>query len=353
VNYKKIIFLILLCCLESLNAKGGRKGITVPQPEIKPAPAQVVPSPFIRQQKAITKPESYAQALEAIRTKMSAEQVLKNNVFTQSFVDFVTSLNISKIEKEALLQAGVHIHVTWSDDMKANDRIIELLEKSIQSIIHRTPQKVVKQVVRPVAAKKQKQAQPSPEQPEEKELYIGKTLITFVEDDITKQNVDAIVNAANEQLGNRGGIAKAIREAAGQEFQDYCDRMRILKAPDIKCPTGQAVITPAFNLKRVGIKNIINTVGPLGNNPNKKILLRTAYQNSLKIAQQYNLRSIAFPAISTAIFKYNINEATPVAFEAVKEFVKNNPNAFDEIRFVLFSDDDMAVYEKFRNILGE
>ncbi len=352
MNYKKIIFIFLLCCLEPLNAKVGRKGITVPQPEINPVQAQVKPTPFIRQRKAIKKPESYAQALEIIRTKMPSDQVLKNNVFTQSFIDFVKSINISKIEKQALLQAGAHIHATWSDDLKTNDRIIESLDKSIENIIDRAPQKHVIHMARPVVEKKQKQAQAQqlPQQPEE-ELYIRETLITFEQGDITKQNVDAIVNAANEHLGNRGGVARAIRDAAGQKFQNYCNEMPIVKAPNIKCQIGEAVITPAFNLQKVGIKNIINTVGPLGSNPDKEILLRNAYQNSLKIAQKNNLRSIAFPAISTAIFGYDINKATPVAFAAVRDFVKSNPKSFDEIRFVLFSNDDMNVYEKFSDEL--
>lgn len=181
----------------------------------------------------------------------------------------------------------------------------------------------------------------TPKQP----LKIGSTHITIVQGDITKQKVDAIVNAANEDLQHGGGVARAIAQAAGPKMQQYCDAMPIL-AHGKKCPTGSAVITPAFDLEKMGIKKIIHATGPRGNTPHKEKLLADAYKNSLQIATDNGLRSIAFPAISTAIFGYDINEATPIAFTAVRDFITTHPKTFDEVQFVLFSNDDLAVYKK-------
>ncbi|HEX4069210.1 MAG TPA: macro domain-containing protein [Candidatus Babeliales bacterium] len=181
-------------------------------------------------------------------------------------------------------------------------------------------------------------------------LQIGTTKITIVQGDITQQKVDAIVNAANEDLRHGGGVARAISKAAGPRLQKYCDAMPALIDGE-RCPMGKAVITPAFDLEKIGIKKIVHTTGPRGTTPHKKQLLRDAYTNSLQVAADNGLRSMAFPAISTAIFGYDINEATPIAFAAVKGFIKKHPKAFDEVRFVLFSDNDLAVYKKWTNEL--
>lgn len=190
---------------------------------------------------------------------------------------------------------------------------------------------------------------------------IGTTKITLVQGDITKQNnVDAIVNAANDGLQHWDGVAAAISRAAdlsmtsdqkkqsppNSSLQQHCDGMPNFSGYNTKCPEGKAVITPSFDLKAEGIKKIIHTAGPRGVNPNKQKLLHDAYQNSLKVAQENSLKIVAFPAISTAIFGYHINEATPVAFAAVRDFIKENGNDLDEVRFVVFSDADLAVYKQ-------
>ena len=118
-----------------------------------------------------------------------------------------------------------------------------------------------------------------------------------------------------------------------------------------RCPMGKAVITPAFNLEKIGIKKIIHATGPRGTTPNKEQLLCDTYTNSLQVAKNNGLKSIAFPAISTAIFGYDINKATPVALKTIKAFVIKLPRAFDEIRFVVFSDTDFTVYQKQMNEL--
>ena len=184
-----------------------------------------------------------------------------------------------------------------------------------------------------------------------KQLYaIGTTQISLIQGNITHQQVDAIVNAANEDLSHGGGVAKAISNAAGKSLQEYSDKMPIISNGE-RCPMGKAVITPAFDLEEIGIKKIIHTTGPRGTTPEKEQLLYDTYTNSLQVAKDNNLKSIAFPAISTAIFGYDINEATPVALKAIKDFVIKNPQAFNEIRFVVFSHEDFAVYQKCMNEL--
>jgi O-acetyl-ADP-ribose deacetylase (regulator of RNase III) len=180
--------------------------------------------------------------------------------------------------------------------------------------------------------------------------FIGTTHVIIVRGDILQQKVDAIVNAANEDLSHGGGVALAISKAAGPQLQKYSDAMPVLRNGK-RCPTGSAVITPAFDLEKRGIKKIVHATGPTGTMPNKEQLLRSAYQNSLQVALDNTLRSIAFPSISTAIFGYDINQATPVAFKAVRDFIKEHPGAFDEIRFVVFSDPSLAVYKKYENVL--
>ena len=192
--------------------------------------------------------------------------------------------------------------------------------------------------------------QPVVESQAKQPLQIGSTKITIVQGDITQQKVDVIVNAANENLRHGGGVARAISQAAGPKLQTYCDKMPIFENGE-RCPIGKAVITPAFNLEKIGIKKIIHTTGPRGTTADKEKLLVDTYKNSLQIAADNGLRSVAFPAISTAIFGYDINEATPVAFAAVRDFIKKYSKAFDEVRFVLFSDNDLAVYQKYMNEL--
>jgi O-acetyl-ADP-ribose deacetylase len=219
-------------------------------------------------------------------------------------------------------------------------------------------------VARPAVMPAAKPAQPAKIQPAvpakqpvalqsapEQLVKIGRTRITIVRGDITQQKVDAIINAANEDLSHGGGVAAAISRAAGPELQKYSNAMPLMPGGK-RCPTGKAVITPAFNLENVGIKKIIHTTGPLGSNPNKEQLLRDAYTSSLKVAQDNGLKSVAFPSISTAIFGYDINEATPVAFAAVKDFIKSNSrNPLDEVRFVVFSDNALEVYKKYAYLL--
>lgn len=181
--------------------------------------------------------------------------------------------------------------------------------------------------------------------------------IVIVQGDITKQTgLDVIVNAANEQLAHAGGVAAAIRKAAGDELQAHCTNMPNWPKTTVKTPTGEAVITPAFDLETtIKIEKIIHAVGPNlsyrkkdKSSPSAEdaLNLHNAYTNSLKIAVANNLRRIGFPSISTKIFAYDINLATPIAIKAIMQFIEENPTALDEVRLILFSPEDYAVFKQ-------
>jgi O-acetyl-ADP-ribose deacetylase (regulator of RNase III) len=171
-----------------------------------------------------------------------------------------------------------------------------------------------------------------------------KVSLTIEQGDITKKKVDAIVNAANEELMGGAGVCGAIFKAAGwDELQAACNRYSF-------CPTGQARITPSFNLSKIGIKNIIHAVGPdcriIKDSKQQDKLLYDAYYNSLKLADQNNITSIAFPFISSGIYAFPRERAARIALQAVKEYAEQNSNTthLTHICFILFSDSDTQLF---------
>ena len=173
----------------------------------------------------------------------------------------------------------------------------------------------------------------------------GNTVIRTIQGDITKvDSVVAIVNAANKSLLGGGGVDGAIHRAAGKELLAEC---RTLNG----CETGEAKITGAYNLP---CKYIIHTVGPIwhGGEHREAELLANCYKNSLHMAKDRGIRSIAFPSISTGVYSYPLNEAAEIAVHAASEFVSANPDAIDEIIWVLFDAGTKAAYDKALNALG-
>jgi O-acetyl-ADP-ribose deacetylase len=161
--------------------------------------------------------------------------------------------------------------------------------------------------------------------------------------DITKEQVDAIVNAANSGLAGGGGVDGAIHRAAGDELVEECRRLRRELGP-VPCPTGHAVITKAGNLP---CRHVIHTAGPVwsGGRENEPELLRSCYRKCLELAVEHGLCTISFPCISTGVYGYPPAKAALEAIAAVREFVLEN-RALDEVRFVVFSDNDLAIYQE-------
>ncbi len=157
-------------------------------------------------------------------------------------------------------------------------------------------------------------------------------MITIKLGDITQEDVEAIVNAANTGLRGGGGVDGAIHRAAGPKVMEECRKIG-------SCPTGEAVITNAGNLKA---KKIIHTAGPVwsGGKKDEARLLRNCYRNSFLLAKKNLLKTIAFPAISTGVYGYPIEGATRIALSVGREF----ENDFDEIRYVCFSQRDLQIY---------
>ncbi|WP_053955731.1 O-acetyl-ADP-ribose deacetylase [Inediibacterium massiliense] len=163
------------------------------------------------------------------------------------------------------------------------------------------------------------------------------TQIVVVQGDITKLKVDAIVNAANNSLLGGGGVDGAIHKAGGAEILEQCRKIG-------GCPTGEARITTAGKMIS---KYVIHTVGPIyrGGSNNESKLLYNAYFNSLKLATEYDIQTIAFPSISTGVYAYPIEEASDIAIKAVMDFLVKN-SQITQIVFVLFKEKDFAIYKK-------
>jgi len=178
------------------------------------------------------------------------------------------------------------------------------------------------------------------------ELDVGKARITLIQGDITKQETDAIVNAANWGLTGGGGVDGAIRRAGGPVIQEECWK---IVARIGSLPTGKAVITSGGNLKA---RYVIHTVGPVwhGGNRSEAELLASAYRESLKLAAERKLKSVAFPSISTGAYGYPVADAARVALDTVITFLRDESTSLNVVLFVLY---DSSTYQTYRARLDE
>jgi O-acetyl-ADP-ribose deacetylase len=170
-------------------------------------------------------------------------------------------------------------------------------------------------------------------------LYQYLDKIVIIKGDITQLDVEAIVNAANNSLMGGGGVDGAIHRAAGKKLLEEC---RALKG----CATGQSKITKGYNLPA---KFIIHTVGPVWNNgtENEEQLLASCYETALQLASDHNLKTIAFPSISTGAYRFPFDKAGKIAYQTVTDFLLKN-NTLQKVYLVFFSDKDV---EQFKRVL--
>lgn len=165
--------------------------------------------------------------------------------------------------------------------------------------------------------------------------------ITIKKDDITRQETDAIVNAANTSLLGGGGVDGAIHRAAGPQLLEECRSLG-------GCPTGDAKLTKGYNLPA---GYVIHTVGPVwkGGDKNEEALLASCYRKSLQVAVENKLNSISFPSISTGVYGFPFEKACRIALREIRSFLAAHPD-FKEVRLVCFSDSD---YQMFKEALEE
>ena len=168
------------------------------------------------------------------------------------------------------------------------------------------------------------------------------TKLEVIKGDITKIEADAIVNAANSSLLGGGGVDGAIHRAGGPAILEECRRIRARQGG---CPTGEAVITTAGNLPA---RYVIHTVGPVwnGGSKNEPELLASCYRNSLHIADEKGLQSIAFPNISTGVYGYPKDKAAAVAVQTVREYLQEQETSLQRISFICFDEENYQLYQQ-------
>lgn len=165
--------------------------------------------------------------------------------------------------------------------------------------------------------------------------------LELVQGDIARQQVDAVVTAANKELRGGGGVDGVIHRAAGPEL------LRAIRAIG-GTPTGTAVITPAFGLSRQGVRFVVHAVGPIwrGGHQGEPEQLAGAYRESLQLAVQHGCSSVAFPAISTGVYGYPVQQAAPVILSTLRDFFGDHPGL--SVRLVLY---DRGTLELFEGVL--
>ncbi len=178
------------------------------------------------------------------------------------------------------------------------------------------------------------------------EIIIGQARLSIMTGDITRQSTEGIVNAANPGLMGGGGVDGAIHRAGGPAILEECQQIVSRRG---HLPTGKAVITTGGNLKA---KFVIHTVGPVwhGGSKGEPEALASAYQESLKVADENNLTGIAFPSISTGVYGYPAADAAKLAIETVASFLGEKATSLKEVVFVLF---DSRTFESYQSALEE
>jgi O-acetyl-ADP-ribose deacetylase (regulator of RNase III) len=173
------------------------------------------------------------------------------------------------------------------------------------------------------------------------QVRIGPALLELVEGDITRQDTEAIVNAANEELRVGGGVDGAINRAGGPKIQEEARKIG-------RCPTGRAVLTTGGDLKA---KYVIHTVGPIykDGRQGEPELLASAYRESLKAASAHGITSLAFPSLSTGVYGYPAPEAARIALATVRDYLAEHPE-IELVRFVLFG---KPMYDAFAQALND
>ncbi|HJP19747.1 MAG TPA: O-acetyl-ADP-ribose deacetylase [Nitrospinota bacterium] len=175
------------------------------------------------------------------------------------------------------------------------------------------------------------------------QIKIDSSLLELVEGDITKQDTEAIANAANSNLAGGGGVDGAIHRAGGPSIMDECGKIG-------GCPTGEARLTSGGNLLA---KYVFHAVGPIyrGGTHGEPELLKNAYLSCLNLASKNAVKSVAFPSISTGVYGYPIKEAAKIALTTVIDYLKTHQE-INLVRFVLFGSDAYSKYEKVLNGIG-
>jgi O-acetyl-ADP-ribose deacetylase (regulator of RNase III) len=177
----------------------------------------------------------------------------------------------------------------------------------------------------------------------------GGTILRLVRGNIVQQKMDAIVNAANSSLLGGGGVDGAIHRAGGPAILEECRQIRAARGG---CSPGEAVITGAGNLSA---KFVIHTVGPVwqGGEAGEAEILSSCYVNSLNLAEQAGARTIAFPAISTGVYRYPHDKAAEVAVTTVTNYCNDHRSQFTEIAFVLFDETALLIYQSVLSRVGK
>lgn len=168
-------------------------------------------------------------------------------------------------------------------------------------------------------------------------IEINRSGLELIQGDITKQETEAIVNAANTSLLGGGGVDGAIHQAGGSTILEECRKLN-------GCPTGQAKITTAGNMSA---SYVIHTVGPVwkGGTHNENELLKSCYQRSLETAEENKVQSLSFPSISTGVYSFPIKPASEIALNTVADYLKGE-TCIKKVVFVLFSEKDLNIYKE-------